>query len=138
MNIAGRVLAVLFVVPAIFYLVYWLPFAFVPSGNYRWVASIVALGCALACGWYVWRAIGLGGRGVVPTAFLWATVMGAVAFLGGFLGPMLFAPSANQGPMLGIFITGPLGFVAGGVAGAICAVSRNRKQRALGRTSDAA
>jgi len=25
------------------------------------------------------------------------------------IGPMLVAPEANQGPMLGIFITGPLG-----------------------------
>jgi len=26
---------------------------------------------------------------------------------------MLIAPGANQGPLLGIFITGPLGFLAG-------------------------
>jgi hypothetical protein len=26
---------------------------------------------------------------------------------------MVFKPEANQGPLLGIFITGPLGFVVG-------------------------
>jgi hypothetical protein len=30
---------------------------------------------------------------------------------------MLFAPDANQGPLLGIFITGPLGAVLGAIGG---------------------
>ena len=37
--------------------------------------------------------------------------------MGGFLGPIIFTPEANQGPLLGIFITGPLGFLVGGVVG---------------------
>jgi hypothetical protein len=41
--------------------------------------------------------------------------------VGGFLGPMILAPEANQGPLLGIFITGPLGLVVGAIAGAIIA-----------------
>jgi hypothetical protein len=36
--------------------------------------------------------------------------------VGGFLGPMILAPEANQGPLLGIFITGPLGLVVGAIA----------------------
>ena len=39
--------------------------------------------------------------------------MGGVAFAAGFFGPIIFTPEANQGPLLGIFITGPLGFVIG-------------------------
>jgi len=42
-----------------------------------------------------------------------AMVVGGVAFAAGFFGPILLAPGANQGPLLGIFITGPLGFVVG-------------------------
>jgi hypothetical protein len=42
-----------------------------------------------------------------------ALLMGGVGFALGFFGPMIFAPGANQGPMLGIFISGPLGFLAG-------------------------
>jgi len=42
---------------------------------------------------------------------------GGVAFAVGFIGPMILAPGANQGPMLGIFITGPLGFLGGLVYG---------------------
>jgi hypothetical protein len=37
---------------------------------------------------------------------------------------MIFTPDANQGPLLGLFITGPLGFLAGGVGGALFAAFR--------------
>jgi len=57
------------------------------------------------------------------TACLGAFVVGTVGFVAGFFGPMIFNPSANQGPMLGIFITGPgsavLGFVGGIIAGVL-------------------
>ena len=43
--------------------------------------------------------------------------VGGLGFALGFFGPMLLAPDANQGPLLGIFITGPLGFLAGLVWG---------------------
>jgi uncharacterized membrane protein len=39
---------------------------------------------------------------------------------------MLPAPGANQGPMLGIFITGPAGVVIGAVLGAVRATLRAR------------
>ena len=42
-----------------------------------------------------------------------ASVVGAVSFAAGFFGPIIFTPEANQGPLLGIFFTGPLGFVLG-------------------------
>jgi hypothetical protein len=42
-----------------------------------------------------------------------ACIVGGVTFAAGFFGPIVFVPQANQGPLLGIFITGPLGFGAG-------------------------
>ena len=42
-----------------------------------------------------------------------AMLVGGVAFAAGFFGPIVLAPDANQGPLLGIFITGPLGFAVG-------------------------
>jgi hypothetical protein len=47
----------------------------------------------------------------------WALGLGAVGGAAGFFGPMLLNPDANQGPMLGIFITGPGGALAGAVLG---------------------
>ena len=44
---------------------------------------------------------------------LWAFGLGGLGFVLGVFGPMLLAPDANQGPLLGIFITGPLGFFSG-------------------------
>ena len=43
----------------------------------------------------------------------------AVGFAAGFFGPILLNPDANQGPMLGIFITGPGGAFAGFILGAL-------------------
>ncbi|HVZ76878.1 MAG TPA: hypothetical protein VG818_02720 [Gemmatimonadaceae bacterium] len=56
---------------------------------------------------------------VIRQGIAMAFKVGVVAFAAGFLGPMIFAPGANQGPMLGIFITGPLGFVFGGLYGMV-------------------
>lgn len=48
-----------------------------------------------------------------------AVILGVSGFVLGFIGPMIIAPEANQGPMLGIFITGPAGFLFGGIIGAV-------------------
>ena len=55
-----------------------------------------------------------------------ALFIGGIAFSVGFFGPMVFTPDANQGPMLGIFITGPLGLLVGAVWGGMRAVRRGR------------
>jgi uncharacterized membrane protein YeaQ/YmgE (transglycosylase-associated protein family) len=46
-------------------------------------------------------------------------VVGVISFLAGFVGPIILKPNSPQGPLLGIFFTGPLGALAGAVAGAI-------------------
>jgi len=53
-----------------------------------------------------------------------ASFVGLSAFLAGFVGPMILTPNANQGPLLGIFITGPLGLLGGLAWGAIRAERR--------------
>lgn len=53
----------------------------------------------------------------MPFFILSTLLMGAAGFLAGFVGPILVTPDANQGPLLGIFITGPLGVVAGAILG---------------------
>ena len=61
---------------------------------------------------------------VLRLSFLGAVFTGTVAFAVGFFGPLMWAPDANQGPLLGIFITGPLGFLAGAVGGAVVALRK--------------
>ena len=48
-----------------------------------------------------------------------AGIVGIVSFLSGFIGPLLLTPDSNQGPLLGIFVTGPLGAIAGAVCGVV-------------------
>jgi hypothetical protein len=52
-------------------------------------------------------------RGRVRRAMGPALLLGAIGFAAGFFGPIIFKPDANQGPLLGIFITGPGGFLIG-------------------------
>lgn len=51
---------------------------------------------------------------------LWPIVIGGVGFAAGFFGPIALDPDANQGPLLGIFISGPGGFVLGLLLWALC------------------
>ena len=50
----------------------------------------------------------------------WVVALGGTGFAAGFFGPIALNPDANQGPLVGLLITGPLGALAGLVLGAIC------------------
>lgn len=54
-----------------------------------------------------------------PPVGLWPLTLGPVGFYAGFYGPLLLRPDANQGPLVGIFITGPGGVIGGLILGAI-------------------
>lgn len=60
--------------------------------------------------------------GVMSSALLWSLVLGGVGFACGFFGPIALNPDANQGPLLGIFITGPSGALLGLALGATVAL----------------
>lgn len=72
--------------------------------------------------WLGWWFV-FGGWRTVQARLKWALiggiVLGGLGFIVGFFGPLIWAPHANQGPLLGIFVTGPLGFVVGAVLGAL-------------------
>jgi hypothetical protein len=79
-------------------------------------ASVVAL-----CGGILGVLLQRPGRG--QTVARWCLgaglAVGGISFLAGFAGPIVFHPELPQGPLLGIFVTGPLGFLAGAVLGLI-------------------
>jgi hypothetical protein len=56
-------------------------------------------------------------RGLILMMLKWAVLLGAGGFALGFFGPMILDPSSGNGPLLGIFITGPAGFIIGLVFG---------------------
>ncbi len=58
-----------------------------------------------------------------------AFILGAIGFTVGFFGPLVWAPEANQGPLLGIFFTGPFGFALGLLWGVFREVKRHNRER---------
>lgn len=94
------------------YVLAWLP-AMMLLGDYVWIGSLVALVVAAGVARHAWRLGPEGPRSVRTAVALGALLVGGTGFAAGFFGPMLLAPGANQGPMLGIFITGPLGYLVG-------------------------
>jgi hypothetical protein len=48
-----------------------------------------------------------GGASTFPSLALWVLILGAAGFSAGFFGPLIFSPDANQGPLVGILISGP-------------------------------
>src|SRR5262245_25055657 len=105
--------AILAVITAI--LAYWvaslaLPIFHMPG----WLNFILSLAIAVVAGALAWRRLEAA-AGLVKSILIGALVVGAIGFCVGFFGPLIWAPDANQGPLLGIFITGPLGALAGGL-----------------------
>jgi hypothetical protein len=122
---------------AAFYFVGWMAAGLLSAALPASLAGLpgFALGAASAFlgGRWVWRALDPTGsppRGgpsaVVAGAVTGALLLGGIGFVGGFFGPMVLAPEANQGPLLGLLITGPGGLVLGAVAGGLYALQRSR------------
>jgi hypothetical protein len=53
-------------------------------------------------------------------------MVGAVGLAIGFVGPRVLSPKASLGPLLGILVTGPLGFVVGALAVGAVQAGRSR------------
>jgi len=63
------------------------------------------------------------------SALVGGVVLGGIGFAAGFFGPIILTPQSNQGPLIGIFVTGPLGFVLGAVVGWLYARIRASQQK---------
>jgi len=92
-----------------------------PSVPLALVVTILRLLVACWVGWLVWKrpADRSTSSGLSRAVGIGVAVVGGIGFCGGFFGPLLFDPQANQGPLLGIFITGPIGAIVGGIGGAV-------------------
>jgi hypothetical protein len=63
---------------------------------------------------------------------VWAFGAGFVSFAAGWFAPLYFAPSSNLAPLLGIFVTGPLGTLAGALIGAVTVAKDSRRTAIAG------
>jgi hypothetical protein len=126
----GRWFVSILVFVSAFFFSYWLVFVQIIPENLSWPAPLAALLTAMALAGVVWRALDAGFEGVLPTMLTCSAVVGAIGFSGGFFGPMIFTPDANQGPLLGLFITGPLGCAVGALGGLFISLWRRLRTSA--------
>jgi hypothetical protein len=115
---------------ATFYFVFWtggaLLLSFLPLAAWQAASFMLAAAASIAVAVFIWKRSKDSHGGLVASIFKGAFILGAIGFIAGFFGPIVFAPDSNQGPLLGIFFTGPLAFLLGGVGGAIYWMARGR------------
>jgi hypothetical protein len=80
---------------------------------------------AILCWWFAFRGHVAKDRALISFTFAGGIVIGGIGLLAGYYGPILLTQS-NLGPLLGIFITGPYGFVAGALIGLCVGIIRRR------------
>ena len=80
MRFAMRLVALLIVVPATYYFIYWVPFSLLKLDGYRWIASIVSLLVACSTGWFVWLKLGSVDQGFISSVLVGAVLLGGIGF----------------------------------------------------------
>jgi hypothetical protein len=68
------------------------------------------------CWWSVLRGDQPASRARIRASWRMGWIVGAAGLVLGFVGPLVISPKASLGPLLGILLTGPLGFVVGALA----------------------
>lgn len=86
---------------------------------YLALATVVALSAGL-----FFRSYDVGGRTTVLLSLAGAVVLGAIGFVAGFWYPGLFRSHGNLAPLVGVFVTGPIGVVCGALVGLALGICR--------------
>lgn len=84
------------------------------SGFIFWVPItlwLVTMG--VLCLWSAASGNQVASRADIQASWRAGWIVGGVGLAIGFVGPMVVFPESNLGPLLGILLTGPLGFVVG-------------------------
>ncbi len=82
----------------------------------------LVFGAAAAISWWIaLRGHRPENRVILKSVTIGGFVLGAIAFLVGFLWPIVFGPRVYGGedfrPLIGVFVTGPLGVIVGATLG---------------------
>lgn len=110
--------------------IYFALIAFIPSVyEIYYLPNVIALILAIAISIYVWKKTSFK-NGLTSHMVMGGIIVGSISFIIGFFGPIIFVPDSNQGPLFGIFISGPVGILVGLIAGAVFWKIKQRKQMA--------
>lgn len=123
MNLFVRIFLTFFVFISVYFFVYWVPFSIIRTEAEIPISSsipnYISLLIAIIVAYFIWKKTGNLTNGLFSHILMGGIIIGGISFCAGFFGPMIVDPDANQGPLLGLFITGPIGFVVGLIAGGI-------------------
>lgn len=101
------------------YLCIYFPLSFTSQTFEKETRHLVAIVIAVLIGIFLWLITKDNSRKFINQLYITAIIIGGIGFAIGFIGPIIFYPDSNQGPLLGIFITGPLSFLVGLIGGGI-------------------
>jgi hypothetical protein len=109
-------------IAAIVVAVFSTAFALLLLWKYETLLVTIQLGAcpatiAIICWGFALRGHIAESRRRTTSALQGGIVLGGIGLVAGFFGPLILAPQCNLGPLLGIFTTGPLGFVLGAIIG---------------------
>lgn len=83
------------------------------------IPSIIFLFIGIFIVIFIWKKTKNISDNMAKYILLSGLVIGGIGFLLGFFGGPILYPTSNLSPLLGFFITGPLGLVLGGIGGGI-------------------
>lgn len=88
-----------------------------------WVpVSLWFLTLSVLCWWSALGGHETESRAAIRASWRGGWIVGALGLAIGFVGPLVITPKASLGPLLGILLTGPLGFVVGALGAGVVRV----------------
>jgi hypothetical protein len=99
------------------------------DGFIFWVPiTLWLLTMSVLCLWSAASGDQAASRASIGASWRVGWMVGGVGLAIGFVGPLVIYPKSNLGPLLGILLTGPLGFVVGALgAGVVRAAQGSRR-----------
>ncbi|MCX4189771.1 hypothetical protein [Methylophaga sp. OBS3] len=93
------------------YVLCWLLLLISSLGVLGGAANLMALIVALCVASRIWPKTQTWPQSLLGWTLAGSLLLGLIGFVAGYFGPMLLAPDAPQGPLLGVFVTGPMSLV---------------------------
>lgn len=95
------------------YLVSWLVLVVLIADQADGAVFVLPWLVAAGAAWLAWPKTAERPPILSRQVLSWGAIGAFAGFVAGFIGPLILAPQANQGPLLGLFITAPLGGLVG-------------------------
>lgn len=97
-----------------------------------WVpVTLFLLTMGVLCWWFTLRGHQPASQSGIRSSWRTGWIVGGIGLALGYVGPLVITPKATLGPLLGILVTGPLGFVLGALGAAVYSTSHPEQGEGL-------